>query len=132
MTTRSNSTALKKKAFIDMYTKAYGNVSKTCRELKMARKTFYEWMKVDPDFKADIEAVEPEERFIDFIEDAFHKKIEDGCTTSIIFGLKTKGKSRGYIERREVDHSGELKTLPTSINLIVPNAGDYETEGEND
>ena len=39
---------------------------------------------------------------LDFAESQLHKQILDGSTTATIFLLKTKGKSRGYIERQEI------------------------------
>jgi hypothetical protein len=46
------------------------------------------------------------ERMIDFAESKLYSKIKDGDTVSILFYLKTKGKSRGYIERQEVTGEG--------------------------
>ena len=37
-----------------------------------------------------------------------YKNIKDGRETSLIFYLKTKGKQRGYIEKQELQHSGEV------------------------
>lgn len=54
------------------------------------------------DFLSVKEAVEEaKETVLDFVEGQLYKKIEDGDVASIIFYLKTKGKSRGYVERQE-------------------------------
>jgi hypothetical protein len=41
------------------------------------------------------------EALLDLAESQLYKKIEEGDLTSIIFALKTIGKSRGYVERHE-------------------------------
>ena len=96
-----NDLDIKKKAFVDAYKKTYGNISKACEIVGINRGTFYNWEKNNKAFKKAIEDVEPEEEFLDFVEDALTKKIKSGDTTAIIFALKTKGKNRGYIERTE-------------------------------
>lgn len=93
---------MQKKAFIEAYQKSFGNVLVSCKAIGIARQTYYNWIEKDPEFKKDIEAVEPHERFLDFLEGKLVEKINKGDTTSIIFALKTRGKKRGYVERQEI------------------------------
>jgi hypothetical protein len=39
------------------------------------------------------------------------KQIQEGNTACIIFYCKTKLKHRGFVERQEVDHSGNIGIL---------------------
>ena len=55
------------------------------------------------------------EAILDLAESKLIENISDNDNTAIIFYLKTKGKNRGYVERQEVDHSGEIKTTPPPI-----------------
>ena len=107
--TKSN-TDFKKKAFQEAYKKAFGNVTQSCNAIGIDRSTYYDWIKKDSKFKKEIEELEPEERFMDFLESKLVEKINGGDTTSIIFALKTKGKKRGYIERQEIEHSSNVET----------------------
>lgn len=101
---------IRKKAFIETFKKTFGNVSQTCKVLELDRSTYYKWLKEDEDFKNEIESVEPKELFLDFTESKLVEKINTGDTTAIIFTLKTKGKSRGYIERKEIEHQGGIES----------------------
>jgi hypothetical protein len=107
---------VKKQALVNAYAKAYGNVSKACELVECSRKTYYKYLKEDQEFKTAIEAVEPNELFVDFAEQHLIKKIENGDTTAIIFALKTRGKKRGYVERQEVqtEHKTQLVLNPVS------------------
>ncbi len=96
---------LKKRAFIDAYIETYGNITESCKVCGIkSRTTFYNWMNTDEVFKAEIESVQPEDRFIDFAEDALKKRIREGDTTAIIYALKSKGKKRGWGESSAVEH----------------------------
>jgi hypothetical protein len=95
-------TKLTKKTFIEAYARSFGNVLVSCKTIGIARQTYYNWLKADPEFAKEIEEIEPQERFLDFLEGKLVEKINNGDTTSIIFALKTKGKKRGYVERQEI------------------------------
>jgi len=49
------------------------------------------------------------ETMLDAIELKAYAQAMKGDNTMIIFLLKTQGKSRGYVEKQEQEHSGELK-----------------------
>lgn len=101
-----------------------GIVSTACDSVGLSRTTFYNYVNEDPEFSKQVE--ESQERAIDFVEGKLFEKI-NGITlqsfnskgdsvvydqapsdTAIIFYLKTKGKKRGYVEKQEVEHSGEM------------------------
>lgn len=104
-----------KKAIIAALEKSCGVVSTACNAIGMARSTFYEWLKTDPEFKEAVDDIQ--EYAIDIAESSLLKNIKEGDTTSIIFYLKTKGKKRGYVEKTESDLN-----LKGGINLIFQDA----------
>ncbi len=109
---------IKKQSFIEAYQKTFGNIAQSCRMSGVkTRQTFYDWMKIDAEFKAIIDGIEPAEDFLDFCESALRDRINDKDTTAIIFALKTKGKKRGYIERQEIEQTAAFPP----IQLIFPN-----------
>lgn len=77
-----------------------GNITASCKAANIDRKTYYNWLKADPQFAAAVDDLA--ESNIDFAESCLKQQIKDGNTTATIFYLKTKGKSRGYIETHEV------------------------------
>lgn len=89
-----------KKAMIEALEKSLGVVTTACKIAKIARATHYVWYNKDPEYKEKVD--ELESVALDFAESKLHQRIKEGSDTSIIFFLKTKGKSRGYIERQEV------------------------------
>ena len=111
---------LKKKHFVEAYQKAFGNISMACKAADVSRGAYYLWLEHDPEFKAAIEALEPEEIFLDFVENALAQKIAKGDTTAIIFALKTKGRKRGYQEKVD-DQAAQVKIV---INRIVGDLDD--------
>jgi hypothetical protein len=115
----------RKKAVIEALEKCNGIVSAACRSVDMARSTFYQWLIDDPEFKKAVDEIQ--EVAIDYVESKLFEKIkgvqvsrredEEGepivyeippSDTAIIFYLKTKAKKRGYVERQEHEHSGEM------------------------
>lgn len=101
----------KKSEVVENYIKSFGIVSVTCKASGISRYTFYEWLKKDPDFKSAIENSNAKEHKKDFIENALVKLINSGETSAVIFAAKTLLKDRGYIEKTEIEHSGEIKIV---------------------
>ena len=101
----------KKEAMIQALEQSLGVVTTACKQIDIDRTTHYRWIKEDEEYKAQVE--ELSDVALDFAESQLFKQIKDGNTTATIFFLKTKGKHRGYIERKEHAHSGDL-------NLIMP------------
>lgn len=111
---------LKVKA-IQALEKYNGVVSVACQAIGLARSTFYLWCKEDSEFKEAVDEIN--EVSIDFVENKLFELIE-GVTikgesaiykkqpdvTAIIFYLKTKAKTRGYVEKTQIEHSGSIKT----------------------
>lgn len=90
------------KSFIENDT----NVSKTCRACNISRKTFYLWKEQDEEFASLVD--DCEEAITDEIEGLLRERVRELDTTAIIFYLKTKGKKRGYTEKKEVEMSGKI------------------------
>ena len=90
----------KHEAFIHIFENSLGNISTACEKIGMSRGNFYVWMNAYPLFKERINEIS--ESLLDFTETQLLLNIKDRKEASIFFMLKTKGKSRGYIERTEV------------------------------
>lgn len=102
-----------------------GIVTPACKAMGINKKTFYEWIKKDPDFAASVEAIK--DVSLDFVEYEFMKNIKAGNVAAQIFYLKTKGKNRGYIEQYNYQ---EIK--PLTLNYILPEHEENEKETEID
>tara|TARA_R110000737_G_scaffold57476_1_gene82822 strand:- start:79 stop:444 length:366 start_codon:yes stop_codon:yes gene_type:complete len=102
-----------KKAIIEALEQSLGVVTTACKKVGISRRTFYDWMSKDEDFKTDVEDIQ--NIALDFVESQLFKNIKEGKTSEMIFYLKTKGKKRGYIERIEKD----LTTNGKDINMIL-------------
>ncbi|MBN1253980.1 MAG: hypothetical protein JXA50_01735 [Deltaproteobacteria bacterium] len=94
----------KKGLVLEVWIKKGGVISEICKAVGINRSTYYDWVKNDLDF---LEAVkEKNEELIDFAEAKLMQKLDEGNLTAIIFFLKTKGKSRGFIESHEFSGPG--------------------------
>ena len=110
-----------KKILLQSLENSFGNISEACKKVSISRKTFYNYLRDDEDFKEAVEEIE--ESLIDLAESELYNQISKENTTALIFFLKTKGKKRGYIERTEVINKAEeidLSGLTTEelIDLI--------------
>lgn len=101
--------------FLEILTKQAGNVAGSCRAMNINRRTYYNWMEKHEDFKQIAEDIT--EGLIDDAESVLHKLITDGNVAAVIFYLKTRAKSRGYVERQETDITSKGDRIKININL---------------
>lgn len=99
-----------------------GVVSPACELVGISRNTHYTWMKTDENYKKEVDDLLDFQ--LDFVESKLFENINSGDTGSAIFYLKTKGKHRGYIEKREYDHTSKGE----SINIISLGSGKKPNE----
>jgi len=125
-TSTSRSIKIKKNKFIEAYRKTLGNATSACKTIGIGRSTFYRWLRNDNDFKEQIDDIA--EETIDFVEQELKKSIQNGNVTAQIFYLKTKGKHRGYVEKQEVELSGEVDN---NLVIYLPD-NQRDTQNDND
>jgi hypothetical protein len=89
-----------KKAMLEALEKSLGVVTTAAKIVGIDRSTHYEWLKTDEKYKEAVVSIG--DVALDFAESQLHKQMRSGDTTACIFYLKTKGKSRGYVERQEI------------------------------
>lgn len=118
MTQQDVTTKNRKKAMIDALRKTLGVVTPACDIAGINRITYYRWMEKDAKFREQVRDID--NIALDFAESQLHKQIKNGEVSSTIFYLKTKGKSRGYIEKSEIDHTSGGQSLPPVIINIQP------------
>tara|TARA_R110000824_G_C14751059_1_gene628603 strand:+ start:194 stop:547 length:354 start_codon:yes stop_codon:yes gene_type:complete len=109
-----NKTEHHKKALIEALEKSLGVVTTACKSLGVGRTTFYGWLKEDEEFAEKVNDIQ--NIALDFVESKLFENIRDGKTSEMIFYLKTKGKSRGYIERQEITGADGM---PTNFQIEI-------------
>jgi ACT domain-containing protein len=105
-------TDILKRNLLEALEKSLGVVTTACKIVDCNRSTFYKYYNNDQDFKSSVD--ELQNLTLDFAESQLHQQIKDGNTTATIFYLKTKGKKRGYVERKEVEMTAEVSTSKLS------------------
>jgi len=105
-------TDILKRNLLEALEKSLGVVTTACKIVDCNRSTFYKYYNNDQDFKASVD--ELQNLTLDFAESQLHQQIKDGNTTATIFYLKTKGKKRGYVERKEVEMTAQVSTSKIS------------------
>ena len=95
--------------------KAGGFLSVASKSLGCTRRTIYNYLERYPNLKELCDDIR--EQYLDLGEAELLKKIKKGSTPELIFFLKTKGKSRGYVEKQELDISSGNEPIKININL---------------
>ena len=91
-------------AWLKAYDKLSFNISEVCRACDINRSRFRDWEKNDEEFAHAYKDAKEAKK--DFIENKLMENIANGDTQSIIFACKTQLKDRGYVEKQQVEHSG--------------------------
>jgi hypothetical protein len=102
-----------KQLLLEALERSLGIVTPACKEVGISRKTFYEYYKLDPDFKAAVDDIN--EITLDFVENNLLKKIKEGSERSILFYMKYKARKRGYSDSLDITTGGDKIT---EIKLI--------------
>ena len=90
-----------------------GHVNNIAKALDVSYVTVYNWAK---DHNLQSTFAKAREMKLDELEAVAHQRATSGKSDAcLIFLLKTQGKSRGYVEKQEIDHT---ITPPTAINII--------------
>ena len=110
---------ISKEAFIIAYKENFGNITISCEAAGVSRGMYKSWCEKDPEFRKRLAEIEPEEIMLDFGEQKLMERIARGDTLATMFLLKTKGKRRGYIEKQEVAHEGDVVKQIT-VNVVRP------------
>jgi len=108
---------ISKEAFIIAYKENFGNITIACESAGVGRGQYKAWCEKDPEFRQRLAEIEPEEIMLDFGEHKLMERVAKGDTLATMFLLKTKGKRRGYIERQEVAHEGDVVKQIT-VNVL--------------
>jgi len=111
----------RKRRLIEALKMHHGIITPACESAGVSRKTYYNWMHADDEFKKA--AAEQYDIALDFVESKLFNNIEAGNILSQIFYLKCKGKERGYVERTESDINGNL-TLAITKRIITEKIDD--------
>ncbi len=106
MSKQLNKTKIAKEAMISALEANLGVVTISANACGVSRKTHYMWLHKDDEYKEEVESIRG--IAIDFVETKLFNRIKNDDTTSIIFYLKTQGRTRGYVERQEMDIEGSL------------------------
>lgn len=86
----------RKSLLLQALVQTHGIVLTACRSAGVPRRTFYNWIESDPEFRSAYEDVI--EGSLDFVEGKLFERIEAGSEKAICFFLRTRGRSRGYKE----------------------------------
>lgn len=91
---------------IEAIKKANGFVSHAAAALGISRTQLYRIINDKPTVAEALR--DSREAMKDFAESKLFGNIKEGKEASIFFYLKTQAKDRGYIERQQVEHTGDV------------------------
>ena len=94
-----------------------GILANIARKLNVSRSAVTQFVQKHEDIRDLL--IQEDENINDLAEAKLITKLNEGDMQAIKFRLITKAKSRGYVERQEVEHSGETSLGITNLNIRV-------------
>lgn len=111
-----------KEKLLEALERSLGIVTPACKEVGVARNTFYDYYNTDPVFRKKVDDIN--EITLDFAENQLLKKIKEGSERSILFYMKYKARKRGYTDSLDITSGGDKIT---EIKLVqVKNREDLD------
>jgi hypothetical protein len=92
-----------------------GNISLAARNLGIDRSTIY--LRIIKNAKLQQIVTDARESMVDNAESALHRAVTNGEGWAVCFTLKTQGKSRGYVERQEVQQESRVQVTVNPAEL---------------
>ena len=102
--------------FLQKFVRNHFKIQKTCEAIEISLMTYNNWKNSNPDFKKAVEFCMESE--LDIFEDALRDLVEERNPQAVLFGLRTRGKDRGYGEKQE------LASGIAAINITFEKAED--------
>ena len=108
----------KQKKFLEVFIKKMGHITDTCKEVKIDRGTYYDWMEKEL-FKRKLD--EEMEHFNDSVQRRILKLAMKDDRDMLKFWAKNLMKHRGFVEKSEslVEHTG-TEQLKVIIERVEP------------
>jgi hypothetical protein len=108
---------MRKKKWLDSYRRTFNKTS-ACKAIKVNRSTVWRWVQNDPEFSESLQDLE--EQMLDEAEGALMKLVREADFRAIKFLLQTKGRSRGYGEKLQIEKTTKHETIDTKrLELIL-------------
>ena len=125
---KQNSTKKKRltprqKKFLEILIIKLGHITDTCKEIGIDRGTYYFWMEQDL-FKEKL--AESMEHFNDSVQRRILKLAMKDDKDMLKFWAKNLMKHRGWVEKSEIEHSGDAQNY--TFNLVVKSVEEIKSE----
>lgn len=101
-----------------------GILSAVAKNLNVTRHTVYKFLDKHPEFQEKLD--QEREAIVDLAEGSLFSQVKNREAWATKYLLSTKGKSRGYVEKQELEHSGD----GVVINVNIPKEVKELLDGE--
>jgi hypothetical protein len=97
---------------VDTYIKCNFHITNTCKKLKIAPSTWYEWQETYPELRKMLDIAK--ESIKDDIEKTLITKAKEGDTQLLLYLAKTILRDRGYGQDSQTSNQN------TQVNIVLP------------